>query len=435
MKRVRIELPGAVKLILDTLGANGEEAYAVGGCVRDAILGRKPNDWDITTSAAPEKVRACFRRTIATGIEHGTVTVMIRGTGYEVTTYRIDGAYRDHRHPDRVTFTPELSEDLRRRDFTVNAMAYNPQAGLVDLFHGREDLERGVIRAVGDPEARFSEDALRIVRAVRFAAQLGFIIDRETYRAAAKLSPEVRHISRERVREELMKTLTSPSPGYADLLYDMGILQDFYPEYGAYRAYRKALMKAVPRTRTDRLSAFFMIPPAALDEENMSVLTGTADRVLGTLKFDNDTRRKVLQDLRFSGETLEADGAALRILLWRYGPERIKELVAFHRYARCAEAEADRTEAAGQARLEAEAGRTEAAEQPCTEADKGRTEAVEQPRTETEAGHAEAAGQALKEPDGFPPYRDILDEISRILEAGECIGLKGLAVGGNDLTA
>ncbi|MDY6341654.1 MAG: polynucleotide adenylyltransferase, partial [Lachnospiraceae bacterium] len=163
-----IKLPDKVKQILNTLENAGFEAYIVGGCVRDSILGRKPEDWDITTSAKPEQVKALFRRTVDTGIRHGTVTVMLGSEGFEVTTYRIDGKYEDGRHPKDVTFTASLEEDLKRRDFTINAMAYNPERGLVDLFGGMNDIERRLIRAVGDPVSRFTEDALRIMRAVRF---------------------------------------------------------------------------------------------------------------------------------------------------------------------------------------------------------------------------------------------------------------------------
>ena len=169
---IKILIPEGAKKILDTLHNAGFEAYVVGGCVRDSILSRKPMDFDITTSALPMEVKSLFKRTIDTGIKHGTVTVMINKEGYEVTTYRVDGAYEDHRHPKDVTFTSNLLEDLKRRDFTINAMAYNDKDGLVDAFGGIEDLEKGIIRCVGDPMKRFEEDALRILRALRFSAQL-----------------------------------------------------------------------------------------------------------------------------------------------------------------------------------------------------------------------------------------------------------------------
>ncbi|MBR6321884.1 MAG: polynucleotide adenylyltransferase, partial [Lachnospiraceae bacterium] len=209
---MQIRLAEPVKKIIAVLEAHGHEAYAVGGCVRDAILGRTPNDWDVTTSALPQEVKKLFRKTVDTGIQHGTVTVIMQGIGYEVTTYRIDGLYKDSRHPDSVTFTDRLSEDLLRRDFTINAMAYNDARGLQDCFGGQDDLKNRIIRAVGIPKERFTEDALRILRCVRFAAQLDFAIDDETYRAAKALSGNLKEISKERIREEFLKTLTSLHP-------------------------------------------------------------------------------------------------------------------------------------------------------------------------------------------------------------------------------
>ena len=166
--QLKIEIPQGAVWVLDKLQAAGYEAYVVGGCVRDSLLGRSPDDWDITTSARPQETKKLFRRTVDTGIQHGTVTVMVGSEGYEVTTYRIDGEYADGRHPDNVTFTASLLEDLKRRDFTINAMAYSPAVGLVDEFDGIGDIQRHVIRAVGDPVQRFTEDALRMMWAIRF---------------------------------------------------------------------------------------------------------------------------------------------------------------------------------------------------------------------------------------------------------------------------
>ncbi len=174
---MELRIPEKAEIILHTLEEAGYEAYVVGGCVRDSILGRSPDDWDITTSAKPEEVKALFRRTVDTGLIHGTVTVMLDKEGFEVTTYRVDGEYEDGRHPKEVSFTASLEEDLKRRDFTINAMAYNPKRGLVDLFGGVQDMENRIIRCVGNPLERFTEDALRILRAVRFSAQLGFSIE------------------------------------------------------------------------------------------------------------------------------------------------------------------------------------------------------------------------------------------------------------------
>ena len=205
---MRIDLPQNVNFIIDTLYEHGFEAYAVGGCVRDSLLGRTPQDWDITTSAKPAQVKAIFDHTIDTGIQHGTVTVMLEHVGYEVTTYRIDGEYEDARHPKEVTFTSNLKLDLERRDFTINAMAYNHRAGLVDEFDGIGDLKAHVIRCVGCAHDRFSEDALRMFRAVRFAAQLGFDIEAQTKAAIKELAPALSKVSAERIQVELVMMQT-----------------------------------------------------------------------------------------------------------------------------------------------------------------------------------------------------------------------------------
>ena len=226
-----MHLPEKVEKIIEILTNAGFEAYAVGGCVRDFLLDRTPKDYDITTNALPKEVKRLFRRTVDTGIAHGTVTVLMGKESYEVTTYRIDGKYSDSRHPDSVTFSPSLEEDLVRRDFTINAMAYNPETGYVDLFKGREDLENKVIRAAGDPHKRFSEDALRILRAFRFSAELGFEIEPETLKAAGELKENLKLISAERIRDELFKLLTSPHPEKLISLYEEGITSVILPEF------------------------------------------------------------------------------------------------------------------------------------------------------------------------------------------------------------
>lgn len=228
---MQIRLPDKVKQILNKLTANGYEAYAVGGCVRDSLLGREPEDWDITTSALPLQVKQLFPRTVDTGLQHGTVTVLLGREGFEVTTYRIDGEYTDGRHPKEVTFTPSLPEDLKRRDFTINAMAYNEQDGLVDAFGGAGDLEAGIIRCVGNPMDRFREDALRILRAVRFAAQLHFAIEEHTREAVCELAPDLKRISAERIQAELVKLVVSPHPEYMRELYTLGISKVILPEF------------------------------------------------------------------------------------------------------------------------------------------------------------------------------------------------------------
>ncbi len=220
---VRIEMPYEAEWIIDNIRSHGYEAFIVGGCVRDAVLGRIPGDWDITTSAKPEQVKEIFGKTVDTGLKHGTVTIIKHGKGYEVTTYRIDGEYLDGRHPETVEFTPDLREDLKRRDFTINAMAYSHETGIVDEFEGMEDLKRRVIRCVGRAGDRFTEDALRILRAVRFAAQLDFVIEDETYKAIVKIAPNLTHVSKERIQVELTKLLLSDHPEKIWMVDETGI--------------------------------------------------------------------------------------------------------------------------------------------------------------------------------------------------------------------
>lgn len=228
---MRIQLPYKVNNIIEVIQAAGYEAYAVGGCIRDSILGKEPDDWDITTSAKPEVIKKLFDRTIDTGIQHGTVTVMMGKEGFEVTTYRIDGEYEDCRHPSEVIFASDLKEDLRRRDFTINAMAYNERDGLIDIFEGRKDIERGIICCVGDARERFGEDALRMMRAVRFSAQLGYEIEAETKEAIKELAPALHKISAERIQVELVKLLTSGHPDFLRIAYETGITACVLPEF------------------------------------------------------------------------------------------------------------------------------------------------------------------------------------------------------------
>jgi len=209
---MRIEMPRDVEWIIEKIRNHGYEAFAVGGCVRDTLLDREPGDWDITTSAKPEEVKGIFGKTVDTGLQHGTVTIIKNRNGYEVTTYRIDGEYHDGRHPESVEFTSNLKEDLKRRDFTINAMAYSHETEIVDEFGGMEDLENKVIRCVGLAHDRFTEDALRILRAIRFAAQLGFEIEEETYKAISDIAPNLKNVSKERIQVELTKLLLSNYP-------------------------------------------------------------------------------------------------------------------------------------------------------------------------------------------------------------------------------
>ena len=229
-------LPSDTEYIIETLQKNGYEAFAVGGCVRDMLNGDTPHDFDITTSAEPETVMSLFEKTVPTGIKHGTVTVIINGVPNEVTTYRTDGEYRDHRRPDSVIFVKSLREDLARRDFTVNAMAYNQKDGLKDFFGGREDIENRILRAVGEPGRRFYEDALRIMRLFRFSSVLGFDIEENTLKAALEYAPTLKSVSAERIYSELLKTLCGKNPAALKPLTDIsglrfsGLTSD--PDYG-----------------------------------------------------------------------------------------------------------------------------------------------------------------------------------------------------------
>ena len=315
---MKIQLPEKVRQIIETLQSHGYEAYAVGGCVRDSLLGRVPGDWDITTSALPEQTKALFARTFDTGIEHGTITVLLDKEGFEVTTYRIDGKYEDSRHPSEVTFTRSLSEDLLRRDFTINAMAYNDESGIVDLFGGMEDLQNRIIRCVGQAEARFGEDALRIMRAVRFSAQLGFGIEEKTQEAIRLLASNLRQISAERIQVELIKLLVSPHPEQIRLAYELGITQVILPEFDALMETQQetphhrynvgehtiCALQNCDADKVLRLTMLFhdMGKPAkkTIDENGRAHFKGHAEvseriakDIMHRLKFDNDTLRKV----------------------------------------------------------------------------------------------------------------------------------------------
>lgn len=301
MEQNRIKIPAEVESILETLKRGGYEAYAVGGCVRDTLLGRMPGDWDITTSARPEQVKELFRRTVDTGIQHGTVTIMIGKTGYEVTTYRIDGEYEDGRHPREVAFTSDLLEDLRRRDFTINAMAYSHETGIVDAFGGRGDLEQKKIRCVGNPMERFGEDALRILRAIRFSAQLGFAIEEKTWEAISAIAPNIAKVSRERIQVELTKLLLSDHPEQIRMVYETGISPFVSPAFAALDWERTDIPADLPAEKYVRWAAFLRLTTPEKAEE-----------ILRDLKLDNDTIRKVKTLTAWSGRSLSPDGAAVR---------------------------------------------------------------------------------------------------------------------------
>ena len=315
---MRIEIPAKANQIIARLEGAGYEAYVVGGCVRDALLGRAAADWDITTNARPEQVKALFSRTIDTGIQHGTVTVLLGREGFEVTTYRIDGEYQDGRHPSEVSFTPNLLEDLKRRDFTINAMAYNEREGLIDAFGGMGDLQSRQIRCVGDPRERFTEDALRILRAVRFSAQLNFDIEDCTREAVADFASSLTRISAERIQTEVTKLLLSDHPEVFRVLYDTGITAVILPEFDACMETPQnhphhcccvgehilLALRAVEADRVLRLAALLhdIGKPGThvRDDQGIDHFHGhgelgaeMAEGILRRLKFDNDTIYRV----------------------------------------------------------------------------------------------------------------------------------------------
>lgn len=333
---VRIALPKDVKHIIDVLMENGYEAYAVGGCVRDSILGREPGDWDITTSALPMQVKGLFRRTVDTGIQHGTVTVMLGRNGYEVTTYRIDGKYEDSRHPESVEFTPKLEEDLKRRDFTINAMAYNDEHGIVDIFDGVGDLQRKIIRCVGNAHDRFDEDALRILRAVRFSAQLGFGIEENTARAAKELAVNLKKISSERIHTEFNKMLKSPHPDYFSVADAIGIMEIVLPEYHVMSAEDKAFVGALARECACQLPeryAAMLFMSGGYSEEDPA---DTAKRVLKRLKLDNDTINTASMLLRFGMLEITDDESRIRHIIYETGDKNILRILDFRAaYEKC----------------------------------------------------------------------------------------------------
>lgn len=341
-----IHLPEDVKAILHTLQEAGYEAYAVGGCIRDSLLGRRPDDWDITTSAKPQETKALFGKTIDTGIQHGTVTVIRHGRGYEVTTYRVDGEYEDGRHPKEVTFTASLKEDLRRRDFTVNAMAYNEEDGLVDLFGGRQDLEQKIIRCVGEANERFEEDALRIMRAVRFSAQLGFSIEERTKEAIRGHAERLRQVSAERIQVELTKLVISPNPDFLRIAWETGITAVVLPEFDRLMeqpqnnphhcfSVGEHTLHAMQAVRPDKCLRLAMLlhdvaKPLCLttDAEGIDHFHGHAQKgermaaqILKRLRYDNHTTELVSRLVKWHDVAIAPEKKAVRRAASRMGKE------------------------------------------------------------------------------------------------------------------
>ena len=353
---MKIRLPEKVNFIINTLQEHGFEGYAVGGCVRDSMLSRVPMDWDITTSAKPEQVKALFRHTIDTGIQHGTVTVMLDHEGFEVTTYRIDGEYEDARHPKEVQFTSNLLEDLKRRDFTINAMAYNEKDGLVDAFDGAGDLKRGIIRCVGNPIERFTEDALRMLRAVRFAGQLGFEIEANTKSAIVALAQNISKVSAERIQAELIKLLTSAHPKLLQVAYETGLTKVFLPEFdemmhtvqnNPHHCYTvgEHTIAALQQVESDKILRLTMLfhdvaKPSCRTTDAKGVdhfygheLRGSemTRQILHRLKFDNDTTKRVCSLMLCHDDMPKLEDKYVRRAIFKNGLEQYPALFAVKR--------------------------------------------------------------------------------------------------------
>lgn len=413
---MKFELPEKVNSIIEALQEQGFEAYAVGGCVRDMVLHREPEDWDITTSATPMEVKNIFRRTVDTGIMHGTVTVLLDKDHFEVTTYRLDGIYEDNRHPKEVSFTSSLAEDLKRRDFTINAMAYNEKEGFIDLFHGMEDLENGLIRCVGSAKERFEEDALRILRAVRFSAQLGFQIEKKTLEAVQLQVSRLNHISAERIRIELTKLLLSDHPERLRLLFETGITGVVLPEFDSMMATQQNNIHHIYSVGEHTIKAVEAVAGIQADkrfssrernilkwtmllhdiEKPSTKVIGkdgqdhfyghqekgaiTAKNILRRLKFDNDTLVAVVHLIRWHDYRFVLTPAGMRKIASKVGKDYMELLFEVNR-----------------------------------------------------------ADTSAKNPAGTDEKYKSLDEAIRIyqkiLEQGDCVTLKDLSVNGKDLIA
>lgn len=352
----KILLPGNVGHVINKLNEAGFEAYIVGGCVRDYLLERKPCDWDVATSALPGQIKSIFDKTYDTGIKHGTVSVSVDNALIEVTSFRIDGEYSDNRRPDHVSFTSSLKEDLARRDFTVNAMAYSPKAGLIDYFNGRTDLENRTIKAVGEARQRFREDALRMLRAVRFSAQLGFDLEKNTYAAIGLNSKLIKNISRERVRDELNKLLISDRPGNFNLIYTTGLLEYIIPEFTAcytteqanpYHVYNVAehILRTVEYVENSSLLRWTMLlhdigkpSKKTTDEKGIDHFYGhqeesclLAESILNRLRFDRESIKKIVVLIRKHDLDIEDTPKSVRKMINKVGEELFLELLKVKR--------------------------------------------------------------------------------------------------------
>jgi len=350
-----INLPKHVKYIIEKLNEAGYEAYIVGGCVRDSIMKIAPKDWDITTSAYPEEVKDIFSKTIDTGIKHGTVTIMLDKQGYEVTTYRVDGLYEDFRRPKEVTFTQNIIEDLKRRDFNMNAIAYHPKEGYVDPFNGMEDIKNKVISCVGVADERFNEDALRMLRAVRFSAKLGFNIDEETYESIKTNAKLIENISAERIREELSKTILSDNPMKFNDLYETGVLDYIMPEFSKileteqchpYHCYNVGIhtLRAVENIEKKYYLRWAMLFHDLGKAEVKTTENGVdhfyghekhseklANDIMNRLKFDNKNKNLIKRLIKYHEYRPELEKKHVRKMISKVGKDIFLDLIEVQR--------------------------------------------------------------------------------------------------------
>lgn len=349
---MRLQLPDNVKYIISRLQEAGFLAFVSGGAVRDCIMGRVPNDYDISTSALPEDVKRIFKRTIDTGIEHGTVTVVVNHIGYEVTTFRRDGKYGDGRHPEKVSFVKNVHDDCLRRDFTINAMSYNDTVGLIDFFCGKRDINQGIIRCVGNAEQRFKEDALRMLRAVRFSATFGFSIEQSTFDAIKKYAVLIKRISNERIVSELSKILISDNPDYFRVMYKTGLLEYIIPQLSKcfgepqrnkYHIYDvgEHIMQTVKNTPSDLVLRWAALLhdigkpyTSSTDDNGIIHFYGhhregkrMADDILHRLRLDNDTINQILVLIENHDVRIEPSPAAVKRMLAKTGPVLFEKLM------------------------------------------------------------------------------------------------------------
>ena len=409
-RMVKIEMPKGAEFIIRSLENAGFEAYIVGGCVRDGILGREPEDWDVTTNAKPMEVKSVFPVTVDTGIEHGTVTVLVppdeveRGIrSFEVTTYRIDGEYADHRHPNEVSFTGSLREDLARRDFTINAMAYHMERGIIDPFSGQEDLEKKIVRAVGRAEDRFREDALRMMRGIRFSAQLDFALDEEAFSGICKLKESLSKVSKERIAVELWKLLASAHPEKVERLFATGLapyITEDFPKI-ALRGIPE-LLPFAPKEKILRFGLFLRGVPE------------DARKILRDLKLDRDTIEGASHLAGLFAEEEADTPYALRKRIARYGKKMVRDFY---------EARKELLKRAKDSETEADAAK------------QGVTEVVTAKGSVTE--RKATTGDVTED----SPEKDLavveerLSWLRKIEEEGDCVCLSDLALSGKDLIA